>query len=82
MGPSLRNASAKITKAARTAPARDGGRRQNQADPWADDKAGGYTLTGTAGTAVHTTPLTSTQAGILRDCQVTSPPRITALDPA
>lgn len=40
------------------------------------------TLTGTAGTAVHTTPLTSTQAGILRDCQVTPPPRITALDPA
>ena len=37
---------------------------------------------GTAGTAVHTTPLTSTQAGILRDCQVTPPPRITALDPA
>lgn len=40
------------------------------------------TLTGTAGTAVHTTPLTTTQAGILRDCQVTPPPRITALDPA
>ena len=40
------------------------------------------TLTGTAGTVVHTTPLTSTQAGILRDCQVTPPPRITALDPA
>ncbi len=40
------------------------------------------TLTGTAGTAVHTTPLTATQAGILRDCQVTPPPRITTLDPA
>ena len=40
------------------------------------------TLTGTAGTAVHTTPLTTTQARILRDCQVTPPPRITALDPA
>jgi len=40
------------------------------------------TLTGTAGTALHTTPLTATQAGILRDCQVTPPPRITALDPA
>ena len=40
------------------------------------------TLTGTAGTVVHTTPLTATQAGILRDCQVTPPPRITALDPA
>jgi len=40
------------------------------------------TLTGTAGTAVHTTPLTTTQAGILRDCQVTPPPRIAALDPA
>jgi hypothetical protein len=39
------------------------------------------TLTGTVGTAVHTAPLT-TQAGILRDCQVTPPPRITALDPA
>jgi transposase len=40
------------------------------------------TLTGTAGTAVHTTPLTTTQAGILRDCQITPPPRIAALDPA
>ena len=40
------------------------------------------TLTGTAGSAVHTTPLTTTQAGILRDCQVAAPPRITALDPS
>jgi transposase len=40
------------------------------------------TLTGSAGTAVHTTPLTTTQAGILRDCHVTPPPRITVLDPS
>jgi len=40
------------------------------------------TLTGSAGSAVHTTPLSTTQAGILRDCQVTPPPRITALDPS
>jgi hypothetical protein len=40
------------------------------------------TLTGTAGSAVHTTPLTTTQASILRDCQIAPPPRITALDPA
>jgi transposase len=40
------------------------------------------TLTGTAGSAVHITPLTTTQAGILRDCQVAAPPRITALDPS
>lgn len=40
------------------------------------------TLTGSAGSAVHITPLTPTQAGILRDCQITPPPRITALDPA
>ena len=40
------------------------------------------TLTGSAGTAVHTTPLSATQAGILRDCQVTLPPRITTIDPA
>jgi hypothetical protein len=39
------------------------------------------TLTGSAGSAVHTTPLSTTQASILRDCQVTPPPRITALDP-
>lgn len=32
------------------------------------------TLTGTVGTAVHTTPLTTTQAGVLGDCQVTPPP--------
>jgi transposase len=40
------------------------------------------TLTGSAGSAVHITPLSTTQAGILRDCQVTPPPRITALDPS
>ena len=40
------------------------------------------TLTGSAGSAAHTTPLTTTQAGILRDCQVAAPPRITALDPS
>ncbi|MQA84122.1 MAG: IS1634 family transposase [Streptosporangiales bacterium] len=39
-------------------------------------------LTGSAGTAVHTTPLTTTQADIYRDCQIPAPPRITALDPA
>ena len=39
------------------------------------------TLTGSAGSAVHTTPLTTIQASILRDCQVAAPPRITALDP-
>ncbi|TWE23582.1 hypothetical protein FHX69_4860 [Prauserella muralis] len=39
------------------------------------------TLTGTAGTAVHTTPLNTTQAGILRDCQVPTPATVTALDP-
>src|SRR5215207_9118460 len=38
-------------------------------------------LTGSAGTVVHTTPLTTTQAGIYRDCQVAAPPPITALDP-
>jgi transposase len=38
-------------------------------------------LTGTAGTAVHTTPLTSTQARIFRDCQLPEPPPVTALDP-
>ena len=39
-------------------------------------------LTGSAGTAVHTTPLTTTQAGILRDCQVAAPAPITALNPS
>jgi hypothetical protein len=40
------------------------------------------TLTGTAGTVVQTTPLTEVQAGILRACQVTPPPRVTTLHPA
>jgi transposase len=40
------------------------------------------TLTGSAGTAVHTTPLTTAQAAILRDCQVSAPTTVTALDPA
>src|SRR5215218_417853 len=34
-------------------------------------------LTGSAGTVVHTTPLTTTQAGIYRDCQIAAPPAIT-----
>jgi hypothetical protein len=42
-------------------------------------------LTGSAGTAVHTTPLTTAlttaQAAILRDCQVPAPTTVTALDP-
>jgi single-strand DNA-binding protein len=44
VGPSLRNASAKVTKADRAKPAaaRDGAARQDQADPWASDKPGGY----------------------------------------
>jgi transposase len=40
------------------------------------------TLAGSAGTAVHTTPLTTAQASILRDCQVPAPPAITTLDPS
>ena len=40
------------------------------------------TLTGSAGTAVHTTPLTTTQAAIPRDCQVSTPTTVTAVDPA
>jgi transposase len=40
------------------------------------------TLTGSVGTAVHTTPLTTVQVGILRDCQVPPPATVTALNPA
>jgi transposase len=40
------------------------------------------TLTGSAGTVVHTTPLTATQTGIYRDCQVAAPPAITGVDPS
>jgi hypothetical protein len=40
------------------------------------------TLTGSAGTVVHTTPISTVQAGILRDCGVTTPPTVTALHPA
>jgi transposase len=39
------------------------------------------TLTGTAGTVVHTTPLTSAQAGIVTACGLPQPPAVTALDP-
>ena len=43
VGPSLRNASAKVTKAARTtAAAPAGAQRQDQADPWASGKGSGY----------------------------------------
>jgi hypothetical protein len=34
------------------------------------------------GSAVHTTPITTTQASILRDCQVPAPATVTTLDPA
>jgi hypothetical protein len=39
------------------------------------------TLTGSAGAAVHTTPLNTTQTGIFRACQIPTPPTVTALDP-
>ena len=41
-GPSLRNASAKVTKVTRTKPAADGGQRQGDADPWASNTGTGY----------------------------------------
>jgi transposase len=40
------------------------------------------TLTGSAGSVVHVTPLNTAQAGILRDCQVAAPATVTALHPA
>ena len=40
------------------------------------------TLSGPAGTIVQTTEPTTTQSGILRACGLTSPLRITTLDPA
>ena len=39
------------------------------------------TLTGSAGSVVHVTPLNTVQAGILRDCQVPAPATVTALHP-
>jgi single-strand DNA-binding protein len=44
IGPSLKNASAKVTKAARTSASSGSGDRQDQAkaDPWASDGPGGY----------------------------------------
>jgi DDE family transposase len=40
------------------------------------------TLTGSAGSVIHVTPLSTVQAGILRDCQVPAPATVTALNPA
>ena len=40
------------------------------------------TLTGSAGSVVHVTPLTTTQTGILKACNVAAPPTVTALHPA
>jgi single-strand DNA-binding protein len=42
LGPSLRNASAKVTKVTRSKPAADGGQHQGDADPWAAPASGGY----------------------------------------
>jgi hypothetical protein len=39
------------------------------------------TVTGSAGTAIHTTPPSAAQVSILRDCQVPAPAVLTALDP-
>ena len=39
------------------------------------------TLVGSAGSVVHTTPLTTTQAGIVAACHVSPPAVVTALDP-
>jgi transposase len=39
------------------------------------------TLTGSAGSVVHVTPLSTAQAGILRDSQVPTPATVTALHP-
>ena len=40
------------------------------------------TLTGSAGSVVHVTPLNTTQTGILAACKVTPPPTVTTLTPA
>ena len=40
------------------------------------------TLTGSAGTVVHATPLNTAQASILRGCQVPPPATVTTLHPA
>ena len=40
------------------------------------------TLSGTAGSVTQTTPLSEAASGILRACQVTPPPAVTAIDPA
>jgi transposase len=40
------------------------------------------TLTGSAGSVVHVTPLSTTQTGILKACNVPPPPTVTALHPA
>lgn len=45
------------------------------------DRIAAVTLTGRAGTVVQTTEPTEEQSAIYRTCQVTKPPRITALNP-
>jgi len=42
VGPSLRSASAKVTKVARSKPAADGGLHQGDADPWTSGAGTGY----------------------------------------
>jgi hypothetical protein len=45
-------------------------------------RAHAVTLTGSADSVIHVTPLSTAQAGILRDCQVPAPATVTALHPA
>ena len=42
VAPSLRFATCKVAKVARSRPADSGGQRQAEADPWASEPAGGY----------------------------------------
>jgi hypothetical protein len=52
------------------------------ASPPSSTGCNAVTVTGTAGSVVHTTRLTTTQAGIADACQVPAPAVVTALDPA
>jgi hypothetical protein len=51
------------------------------ASPPSSTGCNAVTLTGTAGSVVHTTPLTTTQAGIAAACQVPALAVVTAPDP-
>ena len=68
LGPSLRSASAKVTKVTRTKPADGGQQHQGDADPWAKDAGPGYRTSRRSSRQTQKRPSGSRPGGRLAVC--------------